>query len=463
MSARILRIELRRSIAPWATLLIAGIGVFVLFASNPPYQSWMELAITQRDILQLTWPLALAAGAWQGMRERRSGVEELMATTSRPRWQRVLPVAAAMAIAALVTYLVMLAGAAGHLRYLDGYFPTGAIPVIAVGVLSLVAAAWLGVALGSLLPSPLTAPMLVVVGFLALALVPPVIFDHERGRPGTALLFPSLQGPRDGAVAAQMLSTRANLTQGLWLAALAVTGLAVYAAARRRTRVAAVVPVLLGAVIAVPAMPDWIADAWVEDRRATELVCTSGEPRICLERRLTHVVDDLREPAGQALAILAAKLPPAPTQVLLQDPNQQPTGPQPADTLLVAGAELADQPPDVLLAIMLDGAGVWPCENIVGPDKPRPVPDGQAADPVARYFAARSAVAAWLLDREPRPMLAPIDDPDASFALAGQALAALRALPVDEQRARIAAFRDAERACAEGDRLELLTGASGTR
>ena len=116
MGARILRIELRRSVALWAALLIAAVGVFVLFASNPPYQSWMELVVVQRDIMQLTWPLALAAGAWQARRERASRVEELVATTPRPRRWRVLPIAAAMAIAAVAAYLVMFAGAAAPSR-----------------------------------------------------------------------------------------------------------------------------------------------------------------------------------------------------------------------------------------------------------------------------------------------------------------------------------------------------------
>ena len=68
MGARILRIELRRSVALWATVLIAAIGVFVLFASNPPYRSWMELAMVQRDIMQLTWPLRNGRGSVTGPR-----------------------------------------------------------------------------------------------------------------------------------------------------------------------------------------------------------------------------------------------------------------------------------------------------------------------------------------------------------------------------------------------------------
>src|SRR5262252_3223507 len=216
MDARILRIELRRSLALWAGLLIAAVGVFVLFASNPPYRSWLELAVFQRDTMQLTWPLALAAGAWQGTRERRSRVAELLATTPRPRRRRVLPVAAATA------YLVMLAGASGHLWNFEVYLSPGTVPIIATGALAMIAAVWLGQALGSLLPSPLTAPMLVVAGFALLAVLPPLLWDPDR-RPGTMLLFPQLQGPRGGGYLVQTFSARANLSQALWLAALAAT------------------------------------------------------------------------------------------------------------------------------------------------------------------------------------------------------------------------------------------------
>ena len=105
-----------------------------------------------------------------------------------------------------------------------------------------------------------------MIGFLSLA-VSPMLVAQDGGDPGTFLLFPYLQGPRDGGFAVQMLSARANLSQALWLAAVAATGLALFAAARSGTRVAAVLPILLGAAIAVPAMPRQLAAAWVEDRR----------------------------------------------------------------------------------------------------------------------------------------------------------------------------------------------------
>jgi hypothetical protein len=268
------------------------------------------------------------------------------------------------------------------------------------------------------------------------------------GEPGTLLLFPYLQGPRDGGFAVQMLSSRANLTQALWLAAVAATGLAVFAAATPRTRTAALVPVVLGAAIAVPAMPHKLADAWIEDTRATEVICTP-EPRVCVARVHAYVLDTLREPAREALAILAAKLPPAPTRVVIRDPSKEPGGTlSPSDALYLEIPFVDDVltfSREDLVWRMLDGAGVRACRNLMG----------KADEPDERYLAARMIVAAWLLDRD---LPGSGQRNGAKVSEEQQALAALRSLPPAEQRARVAAFRAAERACAEGDRLELLAG-----
>lgn len=79
---------------------------------------------------------------------------------------------------------------------------------------------------------------------------------------------------------------------------------------------------------------------------------------------------------------------------------------------------------------------------------------GEALRRLSRYEDARRTAYQWLVDRaaESTPPRADGKDP------ARKALNALRAPPADEQRARMAAFRDAELTCAEGDRLELLTG-----
>jgi hypothetical protein len=189
---------------------------------------------------------------------------------------------------------------------------------------------------------------------------------------------------------------------------------------------------------------------------------------------MSHLLDELSGPARQALSILAAKLPPAPTRVLVEIDERATDTPQPPDTLLVYvplfanAAERApdnlnatEPAPDNLLARMLDGAGVRACPNPVYRDQSRLNSGGPPPDPDVRYLAARSAAAAWLLDRDPQRAAGPDEEPEA--ALVRQALEALRAQPAGEQRARVTALRDAERTCAEGDRLELLTGTGGAR
>ena len=457
MGVRILGVELRRSVALVATLLLAAAGVFVLYASNPPDPSWMDLVVRQRQILVMILPLALGAGGWQGIRERRSKVEELFRTTPRPRWQRVQPTAGAMAVAAVAAYLVMLAGAAGHLRHPEGYLPAASFALVAVGALAMVATIWLGLAVGALLPSPLTAPMLVVVGFVSLAVVPNIITSRGPGTPGSPggyLLLPNLQVPdlSEGkgytGAALHMLTGRANLIQALLLAALAATGLALVATARPVARLAALLPVVLGTVVAVALLPGQLATAWAANPHATELTCTPDKPRICVPRAQSHLLDEVREPARRALSILDSKLPPAPVAVTVQiDELTDDTRP-PADTLVLR-LELSPSDaalnPDRLLVRLLEGAGVPICPNLAS---------GESG---LRYLAARRAAAEWLLDGSSKVGGGP------ELALAMQALDALRTLPADQQRSRVVALREAERGCATGDRLDLLTGSGPTR
>lgn len=210
---------------------------------------------------------------------------------------------------------------------------------------------------------------------------------------------------------------------------------------------------MLGAAIAVPAMPSTLSVAWIEDHRALEVVCTDDEPPLCIPRLHAHALDHLRGPAEQAVSLLAAKVPPAPKRVLFRTGDRTgPAEPLPPDTLVVTLSSFQDvteYPPDDLLWIMLDGAGVPPCGNLKGSEERKD----------DRYWAARLVAAAWLLDRD----LAPVDRTDRAQALASDALADLRGLPADEQLAQVTALRAAERTCAEGDRLEMLTGASASR
>lgn len=86
----------------------------------------------QRANLGLLVPLGLGLGAWQARRDRRSRTLELLATTARPRWQRLLHTAAALGIGAVTGYAVTVAGLTAYAAVIGAYVPAF-LPVLAGG------------------------------------------------------------------------------------------------------------------------------------------------------------------------------------------------------------------------------------------------------------------------------------------------------------------------------------------
>jgi hypothetical protein len=359
------------------------------------------LALDQRQALFELVPLAMGVAAWHARRERRSRMDELLATTARPRWQRVLPGAAALAIGALAAYLLSAAAGAGMVVAAGGYLSPVALPIIAVGGLALVVGVSFGLGLGRWLPFVLVPPLLVV--YLAAAVLFGDTEAYTEGPnasfepPGWLLLWGDLQvvGTEFDVAA---VTARTHLGQGLWAVALATAGLLVFATARRRTRAAAIVAVVLGAVVAVAVFPERYADAYHLDPGAAALVCTPDAPRVCVMRAHQAALADLRGPAREALAILAAKLPDAPTRVVEVTYMDPP--PPWADTVWIAlqvggnGREARSAlgtAPDLRWDLLL-GAGTPACANAPAPGTP-----GRRQDEIARFVAA-----AWLLDRSRR-------------------------------------------------------------
>lgn len=108
MTGRIVRVELRRSAAVAVALLALAAGTALLVSFPEEYAGrWTRLATSVRLLLVVWVPLALAGGAWLGRREARSRVGELFASTARPRWRRVTPTAAALAVSLVAGYAVM--------------------------------------------------------------------------------------------------------------------------------------------------------------------------------------------------------------------------------------------------------------------------------------------------------------------------------------------------------------------
>jgi hypothetical protein len=481
MTARILRIELRRSSALWGALVVAVVGglqMAPLVTLFGPAHLWHPLVTGQRTFMIFFSALALGAGAWQARRDRSNRMEELLATTPRSRLSRAVPVALALALAMVAAYAMILAAMVAVNRPpLDAYFPVGAVPVIAIGALLLVALAWLGLGIGRQAPWRLVAPVLVVAGTVGMVVVSDAMF-RAAGSPdasGAFLLGPTLPNPVARPIAYAAVGARTNLGQALWLAGLAATGLALFAATTRRARILALVPAVLGAAVAVPILPARLADTYVADRRASALVCTADAPTVCVERVESTALDDWRGPGRQAISVLAAKLPSAPDRVEVymwvapdvtaypeDDPPTEaspgacpstvcPRGTRPSDTLVFEfgfrGREAPPVPSHLRVWHLLTGAGVGMCVDMVF--RAGAYSDG--------YLAARYAAAAWLMGQPLPSDLISFGGPDVG-RLAEELRRTLSSLPADEQRDRVAALRQAELSCAPGDRAALLRG-----
>ncbi len=174
---------------------------------------------------------------------------------------------------------------------------------------------------------PLAVAWVVLAGFVAMVSLF-LVTDTEgyvgRTPPGTLLLDLS---STTGFDAFETLIARAQLAQVSWVVALA-TACLILCVTTGYARLAAVMPVALGFAIALSLLPRSMYDAVTLDRGALALVCAPEEPRVCARRMHPLVVDDLREPGHQALALLSAKLPQAPTTVVESYYGNDAPGPQ---------------------------------------------------------------------------------------------------------------------------------------
>jgi hypothetical protein len=445
VTARILAIEFRRSGVIWAV----AITIPLAFAWPRVAEGLTAVMGEQRSNLANLVPLALGLGAWQARRDRRSRMPELLATVARPEWQRLLHIATALGLAVTTGSLVVTAGLAIYGLVLGAYIPAVAIAPAVVTALCLATAVWLGLAVGRAVPWTLIPPLLLLGGSAAMVWLS-IITDTEgytnSSAPGTLLLNPASS---IGFGAFETLTGRAQIAQASWVVALAAASLVV--GVTRQRRPAAVVPLGIGLTVAVLLLPSSLHDAVTLDRGALALVCTPDDRPVCARRLHPRVLDDLREPGRQALALLSAKLPQAPSRVVeayygadtraALDPR--------ADILY---AEIStdetgrvDATERDILWTLLMGAGTLAC------------PEAQRAGG-PRYHAARLVAAAWLLEEQPPAPTDPDDPALASVSVTGPAYQALLSVPADEQRARVAALRETELVCAPGDRLDMLVG-----
>ncbi|WP_146174947.1 hypothetical protein [Umezawaea tangerina] len=460
MNRRILGIELRRSVAPWAGFLVAGVALGFLYSFSGPWdksaedwtEQWTNAAGWVRSLLNILWPLAIGAGALQGLRDHRSGVGELLASTPRPVLHRALKTLGATAIAVTAGYLLVFAVAAVQVVVNDGYFHLAWVPTLLVGVLGLVAGAWLGIGVGRALPSPLTPPLLALaslVGVTVLTLAGDPASSVGGALPArVSLLSPSMGNVRDVFA---IVSDRVSAGQAVWLAGLAATGLLLATALTARRRLLSLLPAVVAAAVALAVLPADRAQDYVFDHAAAELVCQGS---ICVTRMHEAQLHAGAGQAEEALRLLA-RLPDHPTavrEVLVGE--DEGVRPRSSTEVTATFDDLDLAKKEKLTRRLVAGAGTPTCfsysKMVTHEDYTKSI----------RETVARSVAASWFVDSYAPPYPEGSDSyPDAAEnnTLAKRTYDSLRALPAGEQLARMSALRSVGLSC-QGDQLDALTG-----
>lgn len=304
MTARVVGIEARRGFAPLLVLLVAIESAFLLSAHPADWAaSWPGLGQALRDSTAACAALIVAVGVWLGSRERRRGMVDLLASTSRPRWRRLvatgIPLAVAASLGLLITGGLAAVLVAPHASYVGGRWWLDVI----LAVLGLGAATAAGLAIGRLASTISNA-----VGRMLLAPVAGIatyigVLTLQR-QPPTSL--PTAWNIANASIGPfQRIAYRGALGQGVWLVGLAA-GLLIVAGARRAW--VGLAPIAVAAVVSAALLPSGLNSVIGYDPSAIQLICTGTGPRICLTREHQHLAGQIRDLVTTTYARLPASL-----------------------------------------------------------------------------------------------------------------------------------------------------------
>lgn len=461
MNLRVLRIELRRSVAPWAGAVVFTSALALLYLMNAGWwegttawtAQWTSLALWTRSLLFYLWPLAVGLGALQGLRDHRSKMPELLTTTPRPAWHRAAALAGTTALTLASAFTLLILVGAVQVAAHTGYTHLGWLPISLVGALFLVAGAVLGMGAGRALPSALTPPALTMGAFVFTALMHMSLGRTETvtqaGYPSRepnriSLLSPALEEVRNVLVT---LSAAVHVGQTIWLLGLTATGFALLVATTRRARLVALAPVLAGAVLALLVLPSDPRRMYVVDEAAAELVCDGP---VCVSQTHRARLADLTGPGGEALRLLHGALGDRAPVSVRENTAVLPAGAMPRwsgetvlfdfDDDIVAAAKGEELTRALIAKAMVPG-----CTPV---DR-----SGWGTKDFARAVAV-----GWVLgDLRPLPGTEPASLRSEVEAETRPVWKELTALPRAEQLSRIHAMRAAALSC-EGDAFEALSG-----
>ncbi|WP_405812890.1 hypothetical protein OG241_01010 [Streptomyces sp. NBC_01390] len=460
MNTGVLRIELKRSVAPWAGALVLTTALAFLYlvigswwqGTTAWTAQWTSMALVTRSMLFYLWPLAVGLGALQGLRDHRSKMSELLTSTPRPPWHRAATSAGTTAITLSSAFaLLVLVGAVQVLPSTE-YTHLGWLPISLVGALFLVAGAVLGMGAGRALPSVLTPPALAMTAFVFTALMQmslgrtetPMASGFSTTEPNrVSLLSPAVEEVRNVFVT---LSASVHVGQTIWALGMAGTGFALLVAATWRARLTALTPVLAGAVIALLVLPSDPDRIYVVDKAAAKLVC---EGPVCVTKTHQDRLAGLAGPGKEALRLLHGALGGRAPVAVRENTALLPNGSTPQwsrETLLL------DFDDDIVTATKGDDlTRALIAEGMV----PGCTPVGWSGFGGDEY--AQAVAAGWVLgDFEPLAGT-PAGLRGEVDTEARPVWKKLTSLPRAEQLSRINAMRAAALSC-KGDPFEVLSG-----
>lgn len=360
-----LRIELRRSTALWAGLLFLVAGTGMLWLTSSTGTKWTanstSAVLELRTPLAYVWALVVGLAVLQGMRDNRTRVTELFATTPRPGRVRLGVLASAVAGVVSVAAVLLCAGLVALVAGGGGFISIGFVPLMATVVLAMASGVLLGLAIGRLLPHPLTVPVALVATFMAAAAAGPALQaqspDDEVSR--LALLTPAFSPPSSDLVTT---STSVDIGQLVWFTGLGVTAFLLLVTRTHVGRLAALVPVALAFAVAVSIMPAKFSEVLVTDSIASSPVCAG---QVCVSRVHEKHLPVVAAVGKEVLAKLAV-LPDPPTEVR-EDTSAMAhlTVPQRNAKIVYLATQgssgLLAMPPDRMRLELLAGAGVPTC------------------------------------------------------------------------------------------------------
>ena len=275
-AARLLRLELRRSVMPWILPLIAALFWFDSYRPSTGTAALYGLRtfwnMGQGHTIIDFGPFVAGAAAWMGSRDGRRDMADLVTATAWPRWTVQLATWAATAVWAVAAYLVFVAVMfAVYAR--QGVAGTPPWWWVAAGAAAVAAFSAAGFAVGAYWPSRFAAPVAAFGGFLAMALSSRTGFSHTTG--WAQILPTNSNGNFDGSAQANagiyypwtpdLPVARIMFLAGIAVAALGLTGLPARSGGRR-LRCAAAVVALAG-----------VASAWTAvDLASTARLTTHG-------------------------------------------------------------------------------------------------------------------------------------------------------------------------------------------